>query len=62
LKLGFIINPIAGMGGKVGLKGTDGEEVLKKAIELGAKPESPIKGKKALELLLPIRDSIRVVT
>ena len=62
MKLGFIINPIAGMGGKVGLKGTDGEEVLKKAIELGAKPESPIKGKKALELLLPIRDSIRVVT
>jgi len=62
LKLGFIVNPIAGMGGKVGLKGTDGEEVLEKALELGAKPEAPIKAKKALEVLVPVKDKLEIYT
>lgn len=62
MKLGFIVNPIAGMGGKVGLKGTDGRDILEKALSLGAMRESPNKAKQALEILLPIKDDLQIFT
>ncbi len=37
-KLGFLVNPIAGIGGRVGLKGSDGPDTYKKALELGGEP------------------------
>lgn len=60
--VGLIVNPIAGMGGRVGLKGTDGQDIVNKAIELGAKPEAPERAIKMLQKLVPIREQLRVFT
>ena len=47
--IGLIVNPIAGIGGAVGLKGSDGEAVHECAFALGACPTSPLKTIVALE-------------
>jgi len=61
-EIGLIVNPIAGMGGKVGLKGTDGPEILKKAIELGATPEAPGRAALALKTLAGLGKELHVFT
>lgn len=61
-KIGLIVNPIAGMGGSVGLKGSDGEDILKKAIELGAEPKSGLRTKKTLEKLNHLKDKFQILT
>jgi predicted polyphosphate/ATP-dependent NAD kinase len=49
MKIGFLINPIAGMGGSVGLKGTDG--LVDKALKLGAHPIAVERAKKCMDEL-----------
>jgi predicted polyphosphate/ATP-dependent NAD kinase len=59
--VGFIVNPIAGMGGAVGLKGTDGKTVLAKAISLGAKPTASQRAETFLFELVNVKESLRLV-
>lgn len=54
-RVGFLINPIAGMGGRVGLKGTDG--VVEAAIALGARRTAHIKAAETLTELRRLIDA-----
>jgi predicted polyphosphate/ATP-dependent NAD kinase len=47
--VGVVVNPIAGMGGRVGLKGTDGK--VEAARERGAEPRAPQRARDALAAL-----------
>ena len=61
-KIGLVINPIAGMGGKVGLKGSDGAEIIRRAKALGAIPESGAKALLALQELAKRVPSAEIYT
>ncbi|MEX2454662.1 MAG: NAD(+)/NADH kinase, partial [Rhodospirillaceae bacterium] len=52
-RIGFLLNPVAGMGGLVGLKGTDG--VVAEAIRRGARPVAPGRAAKALSRFSQLR-------
>lgn len=60
--LGFIINPFAGVGGKVGLKGSDGEAIRTEAFARGAKPQAVERARVALEPLLDYQQKLQVLT
>jgi predicted polyphosphate/ATP-dependent NAD kinase len=62
LTLGLIINPLAGIGGSVGLKGSDGPEVVKEAFSRGAQCQSIKRAELALQVLLNIKDQVRIIT
>ncbi len=46
----------------MGLKGTDGRDILEKARRLGAKPESQQRTQQALRMIEPIKGKIEIIT
>jgi len=59
--IGFIVNPVAGMGGAVGLKGTDGKAILNKAKSLGAKPIASQRAETFLAELYRVKESLKLL-
>ncbi len=59
-RLGLIINPWAGVGGAVGLKGSDG--MAMQALALGAVPQAQQRAAAALTELLPLQAKLQILT
>ncbi|MFG0457538.1 ATP-NAD kinase family protein [Shewanella mangrovisoli] len=59
-RLGLVINPLAGLGGSVGLKGSDG--VAEQALALGAEPKAIKRMMQALEVIAPYANDIEIIT
>ena len=59
-KLGLIINPYAGIGGALALKGSDGKEIREKALASGAQKKANQKTQLALNELEDLKDSIEI--
>ncbi len=58
-RIGVVVNPIAGMGGRVGLKGTDGK--VSEAFDRGAEPRAPGRAVEALEALRETDSGVKVL-
>lgn len=57
-KVGLVINPVAGVGGPVGLKGSDGDQIQKLAEEMGAVRCAEERTRLALSHVMPLKDSL----
>jgi predicted polyphosphate/ATP-dependent NAD kinase len=62
MRIGLIVNPIAGIGGRVGLKGSDGANTQKMAFALGAEPLSNLRAAITLEVLTKVHVTFELFT
>ncbi|MFC3120530.1 ATP-NAD kinase family protein [Agaribacter flavus] len=60
--IGLIINPYAGIGGALALKGSDGKEVREKALKAGAEKTALKRSELSLQSLLDLREKILFYT
>jgi predicted polyphosphate/ATP-dependent NAD kinase len=61
-RLGLIVNPLAGIGGRVGLKGSDGYEIQQQALELGAVPQAGKRSQQCLQVLGEMLSELEILS
>ncbi len=62
MKIGVLINPLAGIGGSVALKGSDGEAIVEQALARGAKPLAQQRAAVALSKIARHADTVRFIS
>ncbi len=61
-RLGVLVNPFAGIGGALALKGSDGAEIREQALAQGAEKKANEKMRLALDKLRPFTSQIEIFT
>lgn len=61
MKIGFVINPLAGIGGAVALKGSDGDDIVQQALSRGAHPQAQSRAENAMSQVAP-NNTVRFYT
>jgi len=64
MKLGFVINPLAGIGGSVALKGSDGDDIVELALSRGASLQAEKRASAAVQQFseLAIAEQLDMIT
>ncbi|MCU7555945.1 ATP-NAD kinase family protein [Alteromonas sp. ASW11-19] len=61
-RLGILVNPYAGIGGALALKGSDGKEIREKALSMGAKKQANEKMASALQAVCALNTQVEIKT
>lgn len=61
-RLGLVINPYAGIGGAMALKGSDGADIRQMALAAGAEKKANQRTETALQVFAPYKDIVQVIT
>lgn len=61
LTIGFVINPLAGIGGSVALKGSDGANTVEQALAKGGALKAQQRGAITLEKIISVKDEIQFI-
>lgn len=60
LRVGFVVNPWAGIGGPAGMRGSDGESVRRAALAVGSEPRAAGRARRFLAVLAASPDAVRI--